>query len=99
MVIGVDFPRWRKMSTSAVADGFVWFPYVSSSYEKARVIGVSRVIFIFAIIGRRVTNIHVVITSVRAASRKAGRSRSTAPMTGEPLSNSTQAYRTREPLV
>ena len=38
------------MSTSAVADGFVWFPYVSISYEKTRVIGVTRVIFIIAII-------------------------------------------------
>ena len=37
------------MSTSAVADGFVWFPYVSISYEKTRVIGVTRVIFIIAI--------------------------------------------------
>ena len=38
------------MSTSAVAYGFVWFPYVSISYEKTRVIGVTRVIFIIAII-------------------------------------------------
>ena len=49
------------MSTSAVADGFVWFPYVSISYEKTRVIGVTRVICIIAIITTIIAIIRIII--------------------------------------